>query len=257
MTRPEPTPDSLHLLAIGAHPDDCELFAGGMLAALCAAGWRVAALDLTRGEAASRGTPEERAAEARRAASILGLRERVTLDLGDAGLENTAETRGAVVEALRRLRPRAVVTHHPDDRHPDHVRAHHLAREACFYASVGRFPAEGERLASPPALFYFFGNPHRPEIHADFIVPLDEALHERKRQAIAAYASQFHNPDYAGPPTLISSRGYAEAMDARARWFGLSVGAPYGEPYALDQPPAIADPLAQLLGMKRVEKQAR
>jgi bacillithiol biosynthesis deacetylase BshB1 len=240
----------MDLLAIGAHPDDCELFAGGLLAALCSAGYRAAVLDLTRGEAASRGSAQERLAEAGRAAEILGLAERVTLDLGDAGLENTAESRRAVVSALRRIRPAVVLTHHPDDRHPDHTRAHHLAREACFYATVGGFEAEGERLERPPGLFYFFGNPNALEIRPDFIVPIDE-FHERKQKALAAYSSQFFNPAYGGPPTMISSRAYAEALEARARVFGQAVGARYGEPYALQRPPAVPDPLSQLFGLRR------
>jgi bacillithiol biosynthesis deacetylase BshB1 len=239
----------MDLLAIGAHPDDCELFAGGLLAALCANGRRVAVCDLTRGEAASRGTAGERAVEARRAADILGLAERVALDLGDGTLENTPDSRRQVVEVIRRLRPSAVLTHHGADRHPDHSRAHDLVRQACFYATVGKLEAAGERLERPPVLFYFFGNTQPGQIHPDFIVPIDSAA-QTKQRAIAAYASQFYNPDRPEETlTMIASRDYAEAMAARDRLFGHAVGARGGEPYALDCPPAVPDPLAQLFGL--------
>ena len=70
-------------LAVGAHPDDVELSIGGTIAKLAGMGHVVGILDLTRGEMGSRGTPEIRAEEARRAGEILGISERVTLDQGD------------------------------------------------------------------------------------------------------------------------------------------------------------------------------
>lgn len=239
------------LLAIGAHPDDCELFAGGLLARLAEQGRRVAMCDLTRGEAASRGTPEERSVSARKAAEILSITERVGLDLGDGGLENTPQARQAIVAMLRHIRPRAVLTHNSDDRHPDHMRAHRLVRECCFYATVGRLDAPGERLESPPHLFYFFGNARIGSFQPDFIVPLHERHYQRRAQALAAYSSQFYNPGAEtgdAPRTLIASREYARAMEARYRFFGGAVDAEYGEPYALEKPPAIADPLGAFFG---------
>ena len=65
------------VLAIGAHPDDVELGCGATVARLARAGRRVGILHLTRGEAGSRGTPEERRREAERAAAILGAAELV------------------------------------------------------------------------------------------------------------------------------------------------------------------------------------
>ncbi len=243
----------MDLLAIGAHPDDCELFCGGLLALMARQGYKTGICDLTRGEAASRGTPEERAAEAAEAAKILRIGERVILDLGDAGLENTHEARQAVVEVLRRLRPKVVATFYPDDRHPDHIRAHHLVREAVFYCGVGNFTASGERLQERPELFYFIGNVRNGMVSHDFIVPIDDVF-EIKREALAAYGSQFYNPSYIGPKTMISSPDFIESLEARARVFGQSVGAKYGESFALDRSPAIANPLQQLFGIKPGKK---
>ncbi|HMM33555.1 MAG TPA: PIG-L family deacetylase, partial [Thermoanaerobaculia bacterium] len=75
--------ETVEVLAVGAHPDDVELGCGGTLALLARAGRSVGILDLTRGEAGTRGTPETRAAEAAESARILGARFRDGLDLGD------------------------------------------------------------------------------------------------------------------------------------------------------------------------------
>ncbi|HHP7239920.1 PIG-L family deacetylase, partial [Longibacter sp.] len=67
---------SLDVLALAAHPDDVELCAGGTVCRLTGAGHRVGVVDFTRGELGSRGTPEGRMKEARRAADIMGLSAR-------------------------------------------------------------------------------------------------------------------------------------------------------------------------------------
>ena len=85
-------------LFFGAHPDDIELTSGGLAALLASHGHRVVLADLTRGEAASRGTPEERAREAAEAGSRLGVAGRVNLGLPDLGLSRLDRAQlGAVV----------------------------------------------------------------------------------------------------------------------------------------------------------------
>jgi len=73
-------------LFFGAHPDDVELTSGGLASLLASYGHTVGIVDLTRGEAASRGTVDERAAEARAAAEALGIATRESLELPDLGL---------------------------------------------------------------------------------------------------------------------------------------------------------------------------
>src|SRR6266545_2628798 len=99
---------ALDVLAVAAHPDDVELSVGGTLIKLAEMGYRTGVLDLTRGEAGTRGTPETRTEEASRAASVLGLAVRENLDLGDAHVWLSEESRTQMVRALRRLRPRVV-----------------------------------------------------------------------------------------------------------------------------------------------------
>ena len=101
------------VLAIGAHPDDVELGCGATLAQLARAGRRVGILHLTRGEAGSRGTPEQRQREAERAAEILGAAELAFLDCGDGALRHGVAEEDALIELLRRLRPELVLAPTP------------------------------------------------------------------------------------------------------------------------------------------------
>ena len=84
---------SIDVLAVGAHPDDVDLTVGGTIAKLTNRGRSVVILDLTRGEMGTRGTVEARGEEAERAADVLGVNKRMTLDLGDGILEDSIESR--------------------------------------------------------------------------------------------------------------------------------------------------------------------
>ena len=81
----------IYFLAIAAHPDDVELTCGGTLLKMAQAGHRTGILDLTRGEMGTRGTPEQRAKEAAKAARVLRAAHRENLGLPDAHLAVTDE----------------------------------------------------------------------------------------------------------------------------------------------------------------------
>lgn len=235
----------MDLVAIGAHPDDVELFAGGFLAKAVADGYEVALAHLTRGERSTRGTPEERRVEAHDAARALGVDASHVdiLDVGDTRVENTEENRLAVIRLLRHRRPRLVLYAHPLDRHPDHRKASRLVEDAFFYSHLAKIDT-GQEPFRPEGRFQFFNN-SIPAEPPSFIVDVTETF-GRKIEALRAYRSQFHNPDYPGEETFISSRFFFEQIEARARYFGGQIGVKYGEPYHLPQPPAVADPIALL-----------
>ncbi|MGC2617375.1 MAG: PIG-L family deacetylase, partial [Terracidiphilus sp.] len=109
------------VLAIAAHRDDVEQTCGGTLLRMAARGLRTAILDLTRGEAGTRGTAEDRAREAAEAAALLGVSRREALDLPDGAIENTLENRKKIVRVLREVRPRVVILPYWQARHPDHA----------------------------------------------------------------------------------------------------------------------------------------
>src|SRR5438309_4152792 len=97
------------VLAIAAHRDDVEQTCGGTLLRSAARGLRTAILDLTQGEAGTRGTAEYRAREADEAGRLLGVSWRSALDMPDGAIANTLENRIKIVRVLRELRPRVVI----------------------------------------------------------------------------------------------------------------------------------------------------
>ena len=103
-------PEPLDVIAVGAHPDDVEIAVGGTLAAMVRQGLRVGIIDLTDGEPTpvSPG-PEVRMAEAQRAAEILGVHVRETLDLPNRRLFDGFDERVALAKVFRRYRPRLVI----------------------------------------------------------------------------------------------------------------------------------------------------
>src|SRR5438552_16914865 len=87
---------TVDILAIAAHRDDVELSCGGTLIKAVKLGRRVAIVDLTQGEMGSKGSGETRAAEAGRAAQVMGVTARENLNLPDAGIVNDPPTRQLV-----------------------------------------------------------------------------------------------------------------------------------------------------------------
>jgi len=87
-------PESIaDVLAVAAHRDDVEQTCGGTMLRMAARGLRTAILDLTQGEAGTRGTAEDRAIEAAEAAKILGVSWRQALNFPDGAVENTVANR--------------------------------------------------------------------------------------------------------------------------------------------------------------------
>src|SRR4051794_30998923 len=129
----------IDILAVFAHPDDVELTVGGTMLAMKHLGYRTGALDVTRGEMGTRGTPEGRAAEAAEAAEILKLDLRENLGLADGHVFADDPSRTALVRVLRRLKPRVVLTHQLGDPHPDHDHIAELVRESARLASMRRY----------------------------------------------------------------------------------------------------------------------
>ena len=232
--------ETVDVLAIGAHPDDVELGCGGTLAKLVASGRRVAILHLTRGERGTRGTVEERRREAEAAGAALGAVRVDFLDLGDGALRIGEPEEDALIAHLRRLRPELLLGPTPGDRHPDHGRAHQLVDAASFYAGLARRAPESGPPHRPAAVFSYMQHDHFPP---SFVVDVT-AFWERKLAALAAYDSQLYREgrQRTEPLTKVASREFARAVEGRARHFGLTIGAEFGEPFWSRRPLAVGDP---------------
>ena len=126
------------VLAFGAHPDDIEFGCGGVIAQETRAGRAAHLVVCSRGEAATYGQPEQRVAEAQRAAALLGASiEFIELD-GDSRLEFRPAHAMTLAAVLRRVRPGAVLAPSVvENQHPDHSRLGRLVRDAARLARYG------------------------------------------------------------------------------------------------------------------------
>ncbi len=230
----------IDVLAFGPHPDDVELFCGGVMIRLAELGHGTAIVDLTRGERASLGTPEQRAREADAAGAILGLRYRENLGLPDAGIDSTSAAQlEACVEVIRRRRPELVLIPWFEERHPDHEAAAALLTRAVFFAGVRKVPTDppSERFVPRQVLYY----QQRHRMTPSFVVDTSAAA-ARKAQAIACYASQLTRRP-GDDPTLVSSSRALEAIEARDRYHGSMIGVSHAEALRAPNVPGLVDPL--------------
>jgi bacillithiol biosynthesis deacetylase BshB1 len=216
---------AVDVLAIAAHRDDVEQTCGGTLLRMASRGLRTAILDLTKGEAGTRGTSEDRAREAAEAARILGVSWREALDLPDGAIENTLANRMKIVPLLRRLRPRVVILPYWQARHPDHAVVALLGYEACFVSGLAKIDTGSA--------------PHRPfkivyaslyqDVRPSFVVDITPFV-EQRHAALMAYQSQYAN-QAAGSALFVAEEEIRERTFAEARHYGLLAGVRFGEPF--------------------------
>ena len=217
----------VHLLAIAAHRDDVELTCGGTLIKAARQGYRTAILDLTQGEMGTRGSAATRAAEASRAAEVMQLAARENLDLPDAGIVNDPPTRERLARAIRRYRPKVVIAPAPTGRHPDHIVASQLVRDACFVAGLAKLAPEVPK--------------HRPTkvVHAlsfrqdaakpTFVVDVTDEF-EQKMEAVRCYDSQFSGVTQAGE-VYPNGEPLYDMVRHYAAYYGALIRRRYGEPF--------------------------
>lgn len=232
---------AVDLLAIGAHPDDVELGMGGTLVLHHRLGHRIGVVDLTRGELGSKGSPELRAEEARAAATVYGAQWRVGLDLGDNRVVDAPEPARTLARVVRMARPSLVLTHHAEDRHPDHRAAHGLVRRAVFAAGLVNL-----ELGLPhhviSALAFFLSD----EVAAcDLVVDVTPVWTQRLA-TLRCFASQFTTPTVDLDHRYYGIEDQLAAVDARARVIGQQIGVRYGEGFVLQRPVPTGDLLALL-----------
>jgi len=230
----------LDVLAIAAHPDDIEITCGGLRMKMADMGKITGILDLTEGEMGTLGTPATRRQEAEEAGRMLGLAVRENLRLPDSELEPTVDNRKKIAAVIRTYKPQTIILPYKHkQRHPDHRMASVLGYDACYLAGLAKAKIPGDPHR-PHKIIYassFLDAPH------SFFVDITDQF-ERKKQAVAAYKSQFTNAEQ---PRLIFKPGHDifTLMETFHRKYGVEVDCRFAEAFWMAEPILLDDPTIQ------------
>lgn len=228
---PKSPPELALLLAFGAHPDDIEFACGGVIALETRAGRPVHLAVCSRGESSTHGSPDQREAEARKAAVLLGAAlQFLELD-GDARLEMRAAHAIKLAEVIRRVRPAIVLAPSVvENQHPDHWRLGRLVRDA---TRLARYGGVTELQSLPPHVIgQLFFYALAPESEPADISPL--LIDHSAPEVMQAWTSSM---EAHGSQT--SARNYVEYQLARSRLHGMRAGVPYATPLFPGDPPVL------------------
>lgn len=235
--------DDIDIMGFGAHPDDIELFSGGLFLKMAAQNYNLMIVDLTKGEAGTRGSAAIRAEEMNKANKMLRLKERLNLGLPDGNVSVTPEAKQEIAKIIRKYKPKIIVAPFWEDRHPDHENASRLITESIHIASLQAF-----KLSNPcdpawkPKMILYAPHHQFIGVRPSFVVDISNWI-ESKKQLIMNYSSQFYNPSSKEPETLISQSGFLSALEARARLYGELIGVEFAEPYIIKKAISIDDPV--------------
>ena len=220
-------------LIIAPHPDDAEIFMGGTIAYLKSINFSVTILDLTKGELSSRGTVEDREKEKSLAASILNLDKRLCANFPDGAIRSEPSQIALLVTILRNEKPDIVFAPYVEYRHPDHLNAHHLVRDALFMANLKNYAdLENQNAHSVPSIYWFMA---RYEFKPSILVDIT-AYKSIKETAVNAYSSQVKPEENSKHQTLVGSSLSNHAIEARDAYYGSMAGVKYAEAFYHDSP---------------------
>lgn len=244
-TQAPSTDGKLNIIAFGAHPDDCDIRAGGVAAKYAALGHRVRFVAVTNGDAGHQAEgggalAARRRAEAQEAARRIGI-EYVVLDNHDGELLPTLKPREEIIRQIRQWNADLVLAPRPNDYHPDHRYTGILVQDAAYMVVVPNIAPDTPALRKNPVFMYFQDNFQRPNpFRPDVAISIDEVI-EKKIDMLDAHVSQFYEwlPWVAGTlhkvprgaaerrQWLRDARGGTPNPDVRAalvRWYGAEKG---------------------------------
>jgi LmbE family N-acetylglucosaminyl deacetylase len=202
-----PEPGRLRIICFGAHPDDCELQAGGTAALWASKGHKVKFVSLTNGDIGhwrEAGGPlaRRRLAEVQQAANKLGISVEV-VDIHDGELLPTVENRRTVTRLIREWNADLVLGHRPNDYHPDHRYTGVLVQDAAYMVTVPHFCPDVPFLTNNPVFMYYPDRFQKPNPFAPDVVVDVTPVMEKKLDALAIMESQFYEGGANGSPALM------------------------------------------------------
>jgi bacillithiol biosynthesis deacetylase BshB1 len=222
----------IDVLAFGAHPDDVECAAAGVLLKHIALGKTVAIIDMTAGELGTFGTPEIRKKEAEIASKILGIQYREQLGLADGSIENNEASRLLIIQTIRKYQPEIVLANAIHDRHPDHANAAKLVTDAAFLSGLKKketLDSEIIQEAWRPKAVYNYIQDHY--IEPDFVIDISLEMN-KKTEAIKAFQSQFVKPKEKEPSSIL---GLLDQIKSTNSIFGRPINAKYAEGFTVNK----------------------
>jgi len=187
----------LRVLAIGAHPDDCDIKFGGTAAKMAAAGHAVKFVSVTNGDAghqtlAGAALAKRRYLETQEAARRLGIAEYQVLDNHDGELLPTLEVRKQIIRIIRDWKADIVIAPRTNDYHPDHRYTAMLVQDAAYMVVVPNVATDTPRLEKNPIFMYFQDGFQKPyPFRPDVVVPIDDVW-DKKISGMDAHVSQFY-----------------------------------------------------------------
>jgi LmbE family N-acetylglucosaminyl deacetylase len=187
----------LRIIVFGAHPDDCEIKAGGVAAMWAAQGHHVKFVSATNGdvghaEMAGGELAKRRTAEVKAAAKVLGIETEV-LDNHDGELMPTLENRKTFVRLIREWKADIVMGPRPNDYHPDHRYTGILMQDAAYMVTVRFFCPDVPQLAKNPIFLYVSDGFQKPNPFApDIVVAIDDVI-DQKANALWLLESQIES----------------------------------------------------------------
>jgi LmbE family N-acetylglucosaminyl deacetylase len=220
---PVPMPASqdgkLRIIAFGAHPDDAELKVAGSAAKWAAMGHHVKFVSCTNGDIGHWGMAggplaKRRTAEVNACAKILGIQTEV-LDIHDGELMVTMENRRTICRLIREWNADVVISHRPNDYHPDHRYVGVLVMDAAYMVTVPFFTPDTPYLTKNPVFLFAEDGFQRPNpFSGDIVVAIDDTV-EKKLAAVEALESQFYEGGCNGGAHLVPDPKNAEAVAKR------------------------------------------
>lgn len=215
--------EPLRIICFGAHPDDCELKAGGVGAMWAAKGHKVKFVSVTNGDIghwreSGPALARRRKVEVEAADKSLGVATEI-LDIHDGELEPTLANRKTITRLIREWKADIVMSHRPNDYHPDHRYTGVLVQDAAFMVAVPKFIPEVTPLAKNPVFLYYSDRFQKPNpFKPDVVVSIDSVM-EKKLAALERMESQFYEGGANGGPHLMPSDAAGQAKrkaDVRA-----------------------------------------
>ena len=223
------TTGKLRIIAFGAHPDDCEIKAGGVAAMWADQGHHVKFVSTTNGDIGhwkEAGGPlaQRRTEEVKKAAKILGI-ETDVLDNHDGELMPTLENRKTIVRLIREWKADIVLAPRTNDYHPDHRYTGVLVQDAAYMVICPFICPDVPHLTTNPVFLYFSDRFRKPNPFEPSLVVAIDSVIEKKLDAIAVIESQFVEGGVSGHEGLLPKNQQERAAAHRKvrenfrRWF--------------------------------------